>query len=435
MSKKDILYNPQGQEEISDMIGNSPTWLLRSGIGMIAFASLMIFAACAFIKYPDKFQGRGALTSTNPPIEIVSNSSGYLQNILVKNQEIITKGQELFYIENTGSKQDVAKLEAWFKQFKNTSTINGFSNLSIPSGLQLGSIQEEYAAITLKFNEFKQAIKNGIVSEETTNLSKEIENIEKLKISQRREKEIFKKELELNEKSLERAETLFKSGLSSLDELEKIKTNLLQNQRVYEGMENEIIRNDIRIEELKLEKIRLGKGRNDLIGNYKFKIAELISNTENKIQNWSEQYIVRSKIAGEIIFKTALTENKFINEDEVLASIMPKENEFKYLSIQAPIANLGKIEVGQKVLVKFDAYPYKEFGIVESKVSSIGKIPELLGDGNSYYEITAQFGDSLKTDYNKTLPFNPGMTASVDIITEDKTIARRILNQFFALSR
>ena len=430
--EKDIIYN---QEEISDMIGNSPGWLLRSGIGMIALATLMIFAACAFIKYPDKFQGRGSLTSANPPVEIVSNASGYLQNILVEDQEVIKAGQELFYVENTGSKEDVVKLENWFDQFDKASTLNEYANLNIPKGLQLGAVQDDYAAITLKFNEFKQAIQNGIVSQEKANLTQEIENIERLKLSQRKEKEIFKKELDLFKKSITRAEELYKNGLSSLDDVEKLKTELLQKERAYEGMENAIIKNDIKIEQLELQKIRLGRDRNDLTANYKLKIAELISTTKSKIQNWSEQYIIKAKLGGEIVFKTELNENKFINENEILATIIPKEKSGNFLSIKAPIANIGKIEVGQRVIIKFDAYPYKEFGIVESKVSSIGKIPEQLPDGLSYYEVKTQLADKITSDYNKTIPFKPGMTATVDIITEDKTIARRVLNQFFALSK
>ena len=432
---KDIIYNPQGQEEISELIGNAPSWLLRSGIGMIAFAAIMVFVACAFIKYPDKFQGRGSLTSSNPPIEIVSNSSGYLQNILVKNQEMIQAGQELFYIENTGSKEDVAKLETWFKQFDAASSLTQIKQLNIPENLQLGAVQSDYNAIILKFNEFKQAIVNGIVSQETTNLTQEIENIEKLKISQRKGKEILKEELDLLNKSLERSQELYKNGLTSLDKVEQAKTILIQKQGVYEGMEKEIIQNNIRVDKLKLEKIRLGKNRKDLIGDYKLEMASLISNTQNKIKNWSKEYILDSKIGGEIIFKTELTENKFINENEVLASVIPKSNEGKFLSIQAPISNIGKIEVGQKILIKFDAYPYKEFGIVESKVSSIGKMPELIGDGNSYYEIKTLLEEEITTDFKKVIPFKPGMTANVDIITENKTIASRILNQLFAIGR
>jgi len=433
--ERDIIYNLQSQEEISELIGNAPSWLLRSGIGMIAFASIMIFAACAFIKYPDKFQGRGILTSSNPPIEIVSNSSGYLQNILVKNQDMIQAGQELFYIENTGSKEDVAKLETWFKQFEAASSLTQIQQLSIPSNLQLGPVQSDYTAITSKFNEFKQAITNGIVSQETNNLTKEIENIEKLNISQNKRKEMLKEEIALLEESLERSQELYKNGLTSLDKLEQSKKDLIQKKGIYQGMEKEIINNDIRIGNLDLEKIKLGKNRKDLIGNYKLDLASLISNTQNKIQDWSKEYSIDSKIAGEIVFKTKLAENKFIDENEVLASVIPKLNAGKFLSIQAPISNIGKIEVGQKILIKFDAYPYKEFGIVESKVYSIGKIPELVGDGNSFYEIKALLDDEITSDYGKEIPFKPGMTANVDIITENKTIASRILNQLFAIGR
>lgn len=435
IEEKDNFYNPEGQEEISEMIGNSPGWLLHSGIGMVAFVTAILFVACALIKYPDKLQGRGALSSSNPPIEIVSNSSGYLQNILIKDLDQVEVGQELFYIDNTGSKEDVAKLKAWFDQFNKTKNLNGFSNLAVPKDLMLGTVQNDYTAIVLKYKEFQQAIRNQFVFKEIDNITKEIEDIEKLKVSQKKEKEIVNKELLLLKKSFERAQGLYKEGVESLSEVEKAKSTLLQKEGIFESMEKEIINNNIRVKQLDLEKIRLQKDRNELLENNKFKIVELISNAENKIQNWSEQYIVRAKIGGEINFENKLVENKFINANDVLASIIPKNNIGNFLSIKAPIENIGKIEVGQRVIIKFDAFPYKEFGIVESKVSSIGKIPEVLQDGRSYYEIKASISDAITTDYNKNIPFKPDMTAHVDIITQDKTIATRILNQLMAVSK
>jgi HlyD family secretion protein len=47
------------------------------------------------------------------------------------------------------------------------------------------------------------------------------------------------------------------------------------------------------------------------------------------------------------------------------------QNQEFFGEISIPQTNFGKVKIGQKVLVKFQGYPFEEFGAVEGKIATI----------------------------------------------------------------
>jgi len=89
-----------------------------------------------------------------------------------------------------------------------------------------------------------------------------------------------------------------------------------------------------------------------------------------------------------------------------------------------PRVRSGKVKVGQEVKIKFDGYPFNEFGAVEGKIESISMIAR-----DNLYLINVSLPNGLKTTYNKTLEFKQEMQGIADIITEDMRLIERIFNQ------
>jgi len=98
-----------------------------------------------------------------------------------------------------------------------------------------------------------------------------------------------------------------------------------------------------------------------------------------------------------------------------------------------PSYNIGKVEANQKVIIKFDAYPHKEYGVVISEVKEISKMPEVNKAGEPLYEVKIHLDDVIVTDYNDTIRYNPRMTVVTEIITEDKTVFERLFSQLISL--
>jgi len=103
-----------------------------------------------------------------------------------------------------------------------------------------------------------------------------------------------------------------------------------------------------------------------------------------------------------------------------------QQNNLPIGQIQIVQDNLGKVKAGQKVIIRFNSYPSEEFGTVDGIVEYISQIPE---KDNSYL-VTVKLPNGLTTTYHKKLNFRNGMLANADIITEDKSLAAKILYQF-----
>lgn len=419
--------------EINDIIGNPPNWLLRSGIMMIAIVTSIILIGAYFFNYPDKLSGVGTLTSATPPIEIVSRTTGYIEKLHVAEDEFVNKGDAILYISNTTDQGQLEILQRWIKKYEDIINPRHYLHLEFEIGLQLGALQGDYAGLQLRYNELQQTLKDGVVFQQINNLSREIEKIKILNESQQKEKCIYKHELELTDKDYKRNESLNSDGAISDLNLERSKTTLLQKERQYEGMNNTIIQNDIRIEQLELEKLKLAEQRSNTIKDYQFAIAEVIARIRASVTNWTNTYTIEAPISGRMTYSANLNEQKNLQPGEPIGYIIPEIANKKYVSAIYPTGNIGKIEKGQKAILRFDAYPYKEFGSVVSKVEGISKLPSVNSEGIAKYEVKIPLDEVIITDYNDTIKYKPNMTLTTEIITEDKTVIERVFHQFLSL--
>ncbi len=432
-----IQISPPAQRttEINDLIGNPPNWLLRSGIMMVAIVTGIILTGAYFFNYPDKLSGTGTLTSANPPIEIVSRATGYIDKIHVAEDEFVNRGDAILYISNTTDQDQLETLQKWIEKYERITYTKQYLNLEFEKGLQLGAVQGDYAGLQLRYNELQQTLKDGVVFQQIDNLSREIAKIKKLNISQQKEKGIYRSELALTDKDYKRNESLNSDGAISDLDLERAKTALLQKERQYEGMNNTIIQNDIRIEQLELEKLKLEEQRSNTIKDYQFAIAEVIARIRASVTNWTNTYTIEAPISGKITYAVNINEQKNLEQGEPIGYIIPVNANEKYVSAIYPTGNIGKIESGQKAILRFDAYPYKEFGSVIGRVESVSRVPTINKEGVSVYEVKIPLEEIIITDYNDTIKYKPNMTIQTNIITEDKTVFERVFDQFLSLLR
>lgn len=428
-------YHPvsSSQTEINDLIGNPPNWLLRSGIMMVAIVTGIILTGAYFFNYPDKLIGTGTLTSATPPIEIVSRAIGYIDKIHVGEDEFVNKGDAILYISNTTDQDQLEILQRWIEKYEEITDPRQYLNLEFRKGLQLGLVQGDYAGLQLRYNELQQTLKDGVVFQQITNLSREIAKIKTLNKSQQKEKRIYKNELDLTDKDYKRNESLNNDGAVSDLDLERAKTALLQKERQYEGMNNTIIQNKIRIEQLELEKLKLGEQRSNSIKSFQFSIAELIARIRASVTNWSNTYTIEAPITGKITYAVNINEQKNLQQGEPIGYIIPENADKKYVSAIYPSGNIGKIVKGQKAILRFDAYPYKEFGSVIGRVESVSRVPTINKEGVSVYEVKIPLDEVIITDFSDTIRYKPNMTIQTNIITEDKTVFERVFDQFLSL--
>ncbi len=441
----------QSQDEITDLIGNAPGWILRSGISIVAIVTIIILGMSAIIKYPDKISCTGVLTTQRPPIAHIAQSNAIIDAVFVKDEYKVKKGEPIIYIENNASRNDVRKLTAFISAYKKSDKIKFVLRNDVPDNLRVGEMQQLYASLELKYSEYRQVLRQSGVFQQIKTLGREMEKTKQLIASQEVERELFKRELGMVSNELSRSEKLHAQGIVSDADKDMAEGKLVQYQRQHENMTNGIIQNQIKIDQLKLKSQNLKEERSGLVKSNQFALSELINNLEGSYLQWKEKYLIEAEISGivslpqDVVLKMTLSVGQLIcyvvpPEDPGqgppagrTGPISPQLKNQRYLKARSPALGISKLSEGNKAIIKLDAYPYKEFGSIIQQVSNISRLPFIAQEDQQFYEITVNLPDHLITDYGNQVEYRPEMSAQVDFITEDKSVLERILEQFISL--
>ena len=92
---------PRHTEEMQEIIGAPPAWLLRWGITLFFSVLILILGLSELIQYPDVVKTQLKIQSTNLPQAVMAGTSGKLVKLWVQNNQDVKQGQTLAIIENT----------------------------------------------------------------------------------------------------------------------------------------------------------------------------------------------------------------------------------------------------------------------------------------------------------------------------------------------
>lgn len=134
-----------GGEEIEDIIGKPPPWLLRWGLVVMLGLLVAFGAATHFIYYPDQVRLPATVAAPGAAQAVTVRAASTLGQLLVQEEQPVSKGQAVAYV---GSPDEVAAtlaLEAWLKHQDARAPI-----ASLPLGskdMELGELQPAYDAL------------------------------------------------------------------------------------------------------------------------------------------------------------------------------------------------------------------------------------------------------------------------------------------------
>lgn len=162
--------------------------------------------------------------------------------------------------------------------------------------------------------------------------------------------------------------------------------------------------------------------------------SELAQTTENVVarQDMMSRTTVIAPVKGTVKNIRMTTLGGVIQQGADILEIVPLEDD---LLVEAQIrpADVAFLRPGLKTTIKLTAYDYAIYGGLDGKLEYIS--PDTLedeknrqpGKDTSYYRILVRANKSALTSGGKDHPIIPGMTASVEIKTGEKTILSYLL--------
>jgi HlyD family secretion protein len=169
-------------------------------------------------------------------------------------------------------------------------------------------------------------------------------------------------------------------------------------------------------------------------------IKSEISQTKSQIRSLQLQVqprILRSPVDG-IIFELPIKKpGAVVQVGEMVAQIAP-ENANLILKAEIPSQQSGFIKVGMPVKIKFDAYPFQEYGVTQGRVLWISPDAKVSPNSNTRME-TYQLEIALEKPYiksgDKPIPLIPGQTATAELIVRQRQVMDLILDPFKRLQK
>ena len=147
-----------------------------------------------------------------------------------------------------------------------------------------------------------------------------------------------------------------------------------------------------------------------------------------QISQWEQTYLLVAPCDGKVTFTKYWQKNQNVNAGEVLLTVVPEGDRHMVGKILLPQQGAGKVKVGQTVNVKFDNFPYLEYGFVKVPIRNISLVPVQVDENTKAYMLEVEFPENLVTTYGKKLTFSQEMTGTAEIITDDLRLLDRFIN-------
>ncbi|GAA0743179.1 HlyD family secretion protein [Gaetbulibacter jejuensis] len=412
-------------EEVQEILTKVPHWMIRWGNVLFLSLIVMLLLISWFVKYPDVIESEATVTTQIPPQKEYAQITGKLDAILVEDNQNVTTGQPLAVIENTSNYQDVFKLKSVIDTIKVNNTSFTFPVDSLPI-LFLGDIESQYALFENSYIQYQLNKELEPFSNEALANQYSLSELNRRLSSLQSQREINKTELTFKEKDLNRNKSLFEKGVISAQDYENKQLEYAQAERNYRNFESSISQMREAISNAhktsKGTEINRVKEEMTLLKN----VIQSFNQLKKAIKDWEYRYVLQSNINGKVSFLNVWNTNQTVNQGDLVFTIIPNESSSYIAKLKTPSQNSGKVKIGQRVNIKLENYPDKEFGVLNGTIKSMSLIP----DNEGLYFVDVELPSKLVTSYNKEIEFKQEMRGSAEIITEDLRLIERFFYQF-----
>lgn len=425
-NKKEIEIR---SDEVQEILGGVPPRIVRYGVMSIFLVFCILIIATFVIKYPDVVYSPIVVTTEQPPAPIISRASGKIENLFVSEQEKVAKGAVLGIIENPASFDDFQQLQKMLQKAKQyILNIEILDSLKFGANMQLGPIQDEYSFFVRKVNDFKNF--RGLDYYPKLNKSLEEEKSMSRIYYDRlyAQRNTFENEYNLARSQFVRDSNLYSGNVLPAREFENSKAEMLSKKNSFEGAKTKLAETQMEIYALDQRIIENQKNHIDQQKNYELEIDEAYQNLVAAVNEWELNYVLKAPVDGVVSFNKFWSETQNVKEGDRVLTIIPENPGELIGRVQLPIRGSGKIRPGLDVNIKFDNYPYMEFGTVRGEVKNISMVPE-----DNSYTVEVFFPEGLVTTYGNKLELQNQISGQAEIIAEDLRLIQRILNPLKSL--
>ena len=422
-NKKDLQYMSSVSEAMAEQAPRGASALLWA---MLLFIVIAIFWA-TWAELDEITRGDGEIIPSSQLQVIETLEGGAVSEILVKEGDVVEKGQVLLRIDDIRfssslKENQVRQYELIAKAARlkaESDNVEFISPEGFPEEYQSMIEQEKFLFSTRK-EEMLAGL--GGLEQQVAQRGQELKAAKSQEGQLQRSYSLLKRELDITR-------PLLKEGVISEVEFLRLKRQLNDLLGELSGVRLNIPRIESTLQETKQ---KLGESelqfRNEArrelneVGAEVSRIKQALTGMNDRI----DRAEVKAPVKGTVKQLLVNTVEGVVQPGDELLNIIPWEDT---LLVEAKIrpSDIANIAPGQKAVIKVSAYDFSIYGGVGANVVFISPSTILDEEGESHYLVRLETEQPFLGTASTELPLIAGMTVGVDILTGKKTVMDYLL--------
>ncbi len=423
MSSSDWTY----ANDIRDIIRTRPP---RATMNVIRIGLLLFAAAFAWAYYAtleEVTRGDGRVIPSRQIQVVQAPDTGIVEKIFVLEGDIVEEGQPLIEIDDTASSSRLGEIRqrrwALMVRIARLSAEADQLPLKFTAALQLavpGLVEEEKNVHRDK----KASLENelGVLENQASQREQEYQELLARQAKLQSVIDIMKREVAINR-------ALFENRV--LPEIE-----FLRLERELKESEGELEITKASVKRAQAAKEEASERSRNMVSTFVSEARQQLAEARGELAVINESMkgaadrVLRtglvSPVKGVINKLNITTIGAVVQPAANLVEIVPMEDT---LLIEARIRpkDVAFLHPGQAAQVKITAYDYSVYGGLDGKLERISADTTEDEEGNRYFRVMIRTDKNYLGSDTDPLPIIPGMVASVDILTGEKTVLDYIL--------
>lgn len=380
----------------------------------VLFSSLLIIILVAIVflvnaQFHRKEAVIGYLSPSEGTSKILAPSSGVVSQLLVNNGEFVQAGEPLALVTTAQQTSD---------------------GLSVNEAL-VNATREQLDLMTNRMSNAEVAFE-----QERDVLQEAMKHSDRTRAYTATQIELANKRLAIQQARLDRLAGLQRQGAVTQNDVDtQSEQVIVLNQQIAElqviGQQaiNQLAELEARLSSLPIEH----QQRLALLQSEKSRLSQqLLSNQA------SAEWLITAPITGKVT-NVGLSVGDSVRQQQYVMTVMPESDALRAILL-VPSRAYGFVTEGQNTKIRFDAFPYQRFGLFDGEVIKTsdyivmpGEIDMPVAINTPVYKVEVAMASQSISAYGQSVPLQPGMTISADIVLEERSLLSWLFEPIISL--
>lgn len=385
-------------------------WVIIGLVGLITVAMLIF---CFFGTYTKRENAIGALIPVEGVMDIVAVNAGTITDLAIREGDSVEKGAPLVTISSEVATKYGQTRETIAEQLE----------------LQHGVLVRERANLTVLSEETRKGLedKKRLLEQQIGSLG----DIYASRVQQ----------MNLAAEKLNKYKIMRQEGYTSNSQVQEQETARLEA----ESRVQDVARQRIDLQQQLTQTLQQIREHpiNELnqINDIERRIAEL---KQNMMENESRRSVVLNAPQKATVASVVVKRGQIVANGQTVASLLPENTELQ-ARIMVSSRSIGFIRPGQRVVLRYQAYPWQKFGQQFGNVVGVSRValsPQEVAQitGNNqvqeqHYLVKVKLDNQFVKAYGQQVRLQPGSAVEADFLIDKRRLYEWVLEPLYALSR